>query len=73
MTCPYCHRRSWPLWSILVLILLLFAKDAAQTGFAFVAGRWYERGGLTQAWKGLANDMVNRDIQRQLGEKEKRK
>lgn len=71
--CPMCLRSFWPLWAVLLLTVALIAKETAQTGFAFVAGRWYERGGLAKAWEKIADGAWKQHTERQLAvEKKKR-
>ena len=70
--CPYCRRTFWPIWAILLLTVALLAKDGLQTGFAFVAGRWFERGGLAKAWEKIADGAWKQHTERQLAEKGRR-
>lgn len=65
-------QRKWEETYSTKLAFLVMAALVVIIGIgvsSFHAGRWYEQGGLARTWQGLANDMVNRDSQRQLTEK----
>lgn len=67
--CLSCFLRMLSIWTVALLLLVALLFLSASHTFTFWAGRWYEQGGPSRAWQTLANDLVNRDIARQLGEK----